>query len=75
MVRNPCKTQFRCHRHFEIGSRLGTCTTCTPPDVPAGIPTTVPQVYRALVAALGEEDDAAMQLAAVACLRALVDDW
>ena len=35
----------------------------------------LPQVYRALVAALGEEEDAAMQLAAVASLRALVDDW
>jgi hypothetical protein len=33
-----------------------------------------PPVYRALVAALGEED-AALQLAAVATLRALVDDW
>lgn len=35
-----------------------------------------PAVYRALVAALdGEGGDAAMQLAAVASLRALVDDW
>ncbi|KAL4857594.1 Importin-11 [Chlorella vulgaris] len=34
-----------------------------------------PAVYRCLVAALGEERDAAMQLAAVASLRALVDDW
>lgn len=34
-----------------------------------------PAVYRALVAALADEGDAAMQLAAVATLRALVDDW
>lgn len=34
-----------------------------------------PAVYRALVAALAEEGDAAMQLMAVGTLRALVDDW
>lgn len=34
-----------------------------------------PAVYRALLAALAEEGDAAMQLVAVATLRALVDDW
>ncbi len=44
--------------------------TCLTDSLPA-----LTQVYRALVAALGEEEDAAMQLAAVASLRALVDDW
>lgn len=34
-----------------------------------------PAAYRALLAALAEEGDAAMQLAAVGTLRALVDDW
>ncbi len=34
-----------------------------------------PAVYRALVEALAETGDPAMQLVAVVTLRALIDDW